>query len=153
MKTVFILFVTIVLTGSANAQDRTEIEIFKARFNQEKIDLVASFMDFTVLEGQLFWSIYKDYELERSEIADTRIKLLYQYANNYENLTNAQADYWSKEVIKLQQHEIGVKKKYYKKIAKGLTPLLSLRFFQFEESLQAEVRSVIMQNLPVLENY
>ena len=153
MKTQAIILVLLFITISTKGQDRTEIEIFKARFNEQKIDLIASFMDFTTPEGERFWPIYKDYEAERSEVADRRIQLLSQYANSYMDLTNAQAEYWYGEVFKLQQREIKIKRKYCKRMAKALNPLIALRFFQFEESLHAEVRQQIIKNLPPIENY
>lgn len=136
-----------------HAQNQTEIELFKERFNEKKVDMVASFLDLTVTEGEQFWPIYVKYENERMAINDERIRLLYQYVNSYDNLSNDLADNWSKEVIGLQEQELKNKKKYYKKMAKLLTPLLALRFFQFEEALQAEIRSLITKNIPVLENY
>ena len=153
MKTKFILFVTLLFSFSLCAQNRTEIELFKERFNEKKVDMVASFLDLTVTEGEQFWPMYVKYENERMAINDERIRLIYQYVNSYDNLSNDLADNWSKEVIGLQEQELKNKKKYYKKMAKSLTPLLALRFFQFEEVLQAEIRSLITKNLPVLENY
>jgi len=110
-------------------------------------------MDLTSQEGEKFWPIYKAYEAERSGIANKRIELLYQYANFYETLTNEQAKYWYNDVLKLQRSEIALKKKYNKKMAKALTPLVALRFFQLEEFIQSEIRSAIIETLPFLENY
>lgn len=59
--------------------------------------------------------IYKKYENERSVVANGHIRLLNLYVDNYKNLTNDQAAYWSKDVIKLQQKEVNLKKKYIKK--------------------------------------
>lgn len=135
------------------AQNSNEIELFKARFNSEKTDLVGKFMDLTSEEGEKFWPVYKAYEAERSGNSKKRIELLYQYANFYETLTNDQAEYWYNDVLKLQRSEIALKKKYNKKMAKALTPLVALRFFQLEEFIQSEIRSAIIETMPFLENY
>ncbi len=138
---------------NAVAQDRSEIELYKARFNSEKTQLVKEFMDLTSQEGELFWPIFNAFESERSVISDKRIELLYQYANFYETFTNEQAADWYNEVLELQQREIALKKKYNKRMAKAFSPLIALRYFQFEEFIQAEIRSAIIENLPFLENY
>ncbi|WP_158655242.1 hypothetical protein [Flavivirga eckloniae] len=155
MKALLIRTIIILLgiTASLNAQNKTEIEILRARFNAEKVDLISYFMGFTEEEGELFWPIYKEYEREHSQISDNRIKLLQQYVNYYEDLTSDQAQFWVKEVFKMQQQEMDLNKKYYKKFAKALTPQFSLRFYQFESALQIEIRNEIMKNLPLLENY
>jgi len=136
-----------------SAQNSNEVELFKARFNSEKKDLVGKFMDLTSEEGGLFWPIYNAYEAERSGYSSKRIELLYQYANFYETLTNDQAEYWYNDVLKLQKGEIALKKKYNKKMGKALTPLVSLRFFQLEEFIQSEIRSSIIESMPLLKNY
>jgi hypothetical protein len=153
MKNIITFCITLLFAGLLQAQNRTEIELFKAQFNKEKMDLVAEFMDLFPKESEAFWPIYKKYETERSVVASERIRLLNQYVENYENLTNDQAAYWSKDVIKLQEKELKIKKKYNKLFGKATSPQLTLRFFQFEEALQTEIKSLIMKNIPVLDNY
>ncbi|MGB5376688.1 hypothetical protein [Muriicola sp.] len=153
MKKVFFLFIATFSLIALPAQNPNEIELFKARFNSEKTELVGQFIDLTANEGVLFWPLYKAYEAERSGNANKRIALLYQYVNFYETLTNAQAKALYNDVLKLQQSEIALKKKYNKKMGKALSPLIALRFFQLEEFIQSEIRTAILENIPLLDNY
>lgn len=153
MKKTIILFMAIFSMLISSAQNRDEIELFKARFNSEKTELVSQFMDLTANEGELFWPLYKAYEAERSGNANKRIALLYQYVNFNETLTNDQAKALYNDVLKLQQSEVALKKKYSKKMGKALSPLLALRFFQLEEFIQSEIRAAIMENIPLLDTY
>lgn len=153
MKKAILLCITIFSIVTLSAQNRNEIELFKALFNSEKTDLVGEFLDLTAQEGEIFWPIYRSYEAERSGNVNKRIELLYQYVNFYETLSNEQAEYWYNDVLKLQRSEIALKKKYNKRMRKALSPLIALRFFQLEEFIQSEIRSAIIENLPFLENY
>jgi hypothetical protein len=153
MKTIITFCITIFFATLMQSQNRTEVELFKAQYNKEKTDLVAEFMNLYPEESEAFWPIYKKYEDERSLIANERIRLLNQYVEYYENLTNEQAAYWTKDVIKLQKKELKIKKKYNKSLGKATSPLLALRFFQFEETLQTEIKSLILKNIPLIDDY
>lgn len=152
MKKSLNLVVIICLTTYSYGQ-RTEVEIFKAHFNQEKTDLVASFMDLTNEEEPIFWPIYRAYEGERGKTADKRIESLHQYLNFNETLTNDQASYWYGEYLLQDKADNKIKRKYYKKFSKSLTPLVALRFFQLEEFLDSAIKTKVLESLPALENY
>ncbi len=70
MKISKTLCVALFFSVMLHAQNRTEIELFKERFNEKKVDMVASFLDLTVTEGEQFWPIYVKYENERMAIND-----------------------------------------------------------------------------------
>lgn len=143
----------LVAVGGMNAQNPNELELIKSRFSTEKMTLAQDFMNLSPEEGAVFWPIYREYEAERSVVADRRIRLLYEYGQTYSSMSNAQADAWVKKILSLWQSELAIKKKYYKRISKKLTPLLALRFFQMEELIQVEVRSLILENMPLLNKY
>lgn len=152
-KAIITLFLALFSMPLLQGQLGSEAELIRSRFKEEKRDLIASFLDFSMPEGEAFWPVYEEYEEKRTAYADKRISLLFDYVANYDTLNDEQADTWSKEVLKLQSNELALKKKYYKKIARALSPRIALRFFQFEESIHAAIRFEIMSTLPVLENY
>ena len=152
-NTVITLFLVLFAMPMLQGQLSLEAELIRTKFKEEKTDLIGSFMDFSMPEGKAFWPLYEEYEAKRTVYADRRISLLFDYVANYDTLNDEQADTWSKEVLKLQSNEMALKRKYYKKIARALSPRIALRFFQFEESIHAAIRFEIMSTLPVLENY
>jgi hypothetical protein len=152
-KTIITLVLAVFSNALLQGQLSTEAELIRSRFKEEKTDLISSFMDFSMPEEKAFWPLYEEYEAKRTAYADKRISLLFDYVANYDALNDEQADEWSREVLKLQSNEMALKRKYYKKIAKALSPRIALRFFQFEESIHAAIRFEIMSTLPVLEKY
>ena len=152
-KTIITLLLALFSIPLLQGQLSSEGELIRSRFKEEKSDLIAGFMDFTMQEGEEFWPLYEEYEEKRTAYADKRISLLFDYVTNYDSFTQEQADEWSDEILKLQSYELTLKKTYYRKISKKLTPLIALRFFQFEESIKAAIKFEIMSSLPVLENY
>lgn len=136
--------------GGLYAQIPSELELIQTGFNMEKKLLTAEIMELSPEEGELFWPIYREYEAERSGTAKRRIRLLYDYVNSYQRLSNDQAKTWAKEVFKLWKSELRIKRKYYKRVSKKLSPLLAVRFFQMEELINVEVKGLILENMPIM---
>ena len=153
MKTLRILLVLLFVGTLTYAQTPTEIELFQSEFKADKKVLVANFMELSDAESTAFWKVYNAYELERGKMGDKRIQLLKQYADNYESLTDEQAKEWTNEVFKMQKKEIEIKKKYYKRMSKELSPLTALRFIQLEEYFRTMISASILENIPFVGDY
>src|SRR5688500_20206939 len=87
MKKVNILTVLFLLSASLFAQSNKEdIDLIQSIFGKEKKELVQLYMTIPEAQASKFWALYDLYEDERKKLGRERIKLIEDYATNYEKL-------------------------------------------------------------------
>ena len=73
-------------------QDMTsDIELTRASIQLRRQTVVTAVMDLAPKEAEAFWPLYREYRLEMSKVGDRVAKLLVQYAEQYDTLSDAQA--------------------------------------------------------------
>jgi len=151
MKKVTLLLFALVMFASANAQMKEEVDLMQAAFGMEKKAMVSSFIQVDPAQNDAFWALYDEYETARKEYGKTRIQLLEQYAEKWENLTNEEAEKWTADVIKLGTSTDKLITKYYNKIKKVTNPVVALQFYQIENYILSGIRLSILEGLPLPE--
>jgi len=147
-----ILF-TCLLTFSAYAQSKEEIEIVQGLYGMEKREVIKEVMDLTDIQASSFWPIYDAYETERKKLGADRIAIINDYINSYTTLTDTKADELMNRVFKNDAALDKLQKTYYGKIKKVLSPLKAAQFTQVESYLQTAIRSAISEELPFIGEF
>ncbi|MCX2744455.1 hypothetical protein OO013_11295 [Mangrovivirga sp. M17] len=148
MKNILILFSVICLSSTIQAQ--SEAEILMDMFELEKKTAIAEFMGLSEGRAVHFWEIYNDYESKRKKISKERVDLIKDYAANYSSLTDEKIDKMVNEMISIQEDELALRVKYYKKIKKELGGTVAGKFFQAEDAINTMVKASIYDDLPML---
>jgi hypothetical protein len=152
MKKMILFFVALLSVTFISAQsNKEEIDLIQAAFGMEKKAMVAEFVKVDSAQKDAFWSLYDEYETARKEFGKQRIKLLEQYAENYDKLTNESADTWTKEVISLGNKTDALMETYYNKIKKVTNPVVALQFYQVESFILTGIRIKILSEIPFPE--
>jgi hypothetical protein len=115
----------------AFADVNAEIEMVRSLVRMERKTAVEQAMQLTPAESQAFWSVYNQYEAERTRVNDRAVKVVTDYA--------ADAD-----LLKL-------KKSYAKRFAKVLPPTRVARFFQIERKLDAVQNLSVAEQIPLID--
>ena len=69
-----------------------DIELLRSDIRSAKKQIIAENMKLTDAQAQKFWPVYDAYTQETTKLGDARFALIKEYANSYENMTDAQAD-------------------------------------------------------------
>jgi hypothetical protein len=64
------------------------MQIVREKAQADKKLLVATNMELTESEAKAFWPVYEKYQNELEKINDRTVKLINDYAKNYEMMTN-----------------------------------------------------------------
>lgn len=144
-----LLVLTVLCCFQLSAQD-SELEAFKDLFNSEKKTALGEFLDLDATEAMTFWEIYDDYSVERKAVADSRLSLLKQYVDEYDTLTDAQADALVSETFSIRAKNDKIQKKYYKKVKKALGAKTASQFVQFERYVQTSIDDELQTALPLI---
>jgi hypothetical protein len=106
-------------------------------------------MDLAPKEAEAFWPLYREYRLEMAKVGDRASKLLVQYTEQYDNLTDEQAKNIMKEWLRVEKAKTGVKSKYVSRFEKILPARKVMRFFQADNKLDAVINAQLAQIVPL----
>ncbi len=67
------------------------VQLMRQDIQSQRKQIVAANMPLTDTEATKFWPVYDRYVQAMSKIGDTRVALIKEYAQNYDTLTDAQA--------------------------------------------------------------
>ena len=127
------------------------IEIARDVLNTEKKAAVAEAMQLSDLESAPFWELYNEYNLEANKVHNLRIALIKDFAKNYENLSDEKADELWNGVLSYQLQLLKLKKSYYKKFKKIISPGQAARYFQIENKIEALINANLAAEIPLIE--
>lgn len=138
--------------GSVKAQSNKEdVDLIQAAFGKEKKGLVSQYMMVKAKDSVAFWKLYDEYENRRKALGKERIKIIENYANNYDNLTDAKATELSRAALKNDGNYVKLHSEYFEKFAKIIGGKAAAKLFQLETYLQTIVRAQIMDEIPFVD--
>ncbi len=151
LKVLIILCVSAVMTTTVMAaQVEDEIELTREVIKTERKAIIAKNMQFTEEESQAFWPVYNEYKEEVRKVADRKVKLIMDYAKNYETLTAGQANEMLEEVLSIKKADLKIKKKYVTKLKKILPAKKVMRFYQLENKMDAVINVQLAAEIPLV---
>jgi hypothetical protein len=118
-----------------NSSIDSDIQILRADVRSGKTKIMANQMQLSDAEGKAFWPIYNDYDNELAKLNDERVELLKEYANRYDTLTDAQEQSLADRSFDLEEKRINLRKKYFEKMSKAVSPKVAARFVQVEDRM------------------
>ena len=127
------------------------IAILKSNVKTEKKAMLAQSMQLTYADAPDFLGVYSEYELELSKIIDDRVELLRDFAQNYNNLTDAKARELAKKVFALEKRRTKLKKKYFRKFYRTLSATIAAKFIQVENQINLLLDLQIASELPLIK--
>jgi len=149
MKKIILLAICAVFALLTKAQTNTEeLRYLQSMFGMEKKQLVAERMKLSDAESAKFWSLYEEYELFRSEIADKRAANIQEYVKNYTNITPAKADELLKNTFEINDETAKLWQKTYKSMSKELSPKTAGQFIYLEMYFESIGRQKLAETIP-----
>jgi hypothetical protein len=134
----------------ADQEDLTsDLALTRASIQLRRQAIVTSVMDLTPKESEAFWPLYREYRVEMAKVGDRISKLLVQYSEQYDGLTDAQASQIMKDWISVEKARTGVKDKYVSRFKKILPARKVMRFFQADNKLDAMLLAQLASVVPL----
>jgi hypothetical protein len=134
----------------AFADVNDDIEMIRSLVRMERKAVVEQGMELTPAESPGFWSVYNEYEAERTKINDRAVKVVTDYAAAYPDVGDVRAEALLEESFAVESDNLGLKKKYVRRFAKVLAPARVARFFQIERKLDAVQNLRIAEEIPLV---
>jgi hypothetical protein len=142
----------ILLFISASAQlTKDDINLVQSIYGKDKRELMQQYMTFKdSATARSFWKMYDAFELERKKLGQDYIKILQDYADHYDKLSNNKAD---ELVTKMSANNIAFENlyiKYYKKMKPVVGALKASQFIQLESYLRSVIKTSILDEIPFI---
>jgi hypothetical protein len=128
-----------------------DMEILREKVRADKKLLVAQSMQLTEEEGKVFWPIYDAYQEEKSALADRRIKVIEDYAANFQSLSDDVAKDLVDRSIGIQKDAVKLMESYLPKFSKAVGDKKAARFYQIENKIDAIVNFELAANIPLAQ--
>jgi len=138
--------------STAVAQDKSPEStgsIFIQKIKADKKLLVAENMQLTESEAKAFWPVYKKYQDELFLLRARTAKLIKDYADNYDNLTNAKAKKLLEEMVNIESLRVKLNKTYLPMFRKALPETKVVRYYQIENKINAVLYNEFAENIPL----
>jgi hypothetical protein len=138
---------------AAVAQTDTYLEMLRTDIKSETVKILTEVMEFSDTEGAKFWPIYREYDVERAKLGDRRVAMLKDYAASFDKLSNEKAKTMADAYFKLQDDELALAKRYYKKVEKELGSNTAARFTQVMNQINLLIEVQTAANVPLIGKY
>lgn len=159
MKNIFLalplglLALPLFVSAQTNEQfaDLTDtIEMVRSVAALERRAVIAEALQLKGEESTKFWLIYDDYAADKKRVNDRLIKIITDYAANFESLSDELATSLVDDHMDLQSDLLKVRGRYLRKFDRVLAPKTLARFYQVENKLDAVANVLMAQEIPLI---
>jgi type IV secretory pathway VirB4 component len=115
----------------------------------ERKMIVSQGLELTPAQSNAFWPVYDKYMAEMKEIGNRRVKVITDFAANYDSITDETARQLIADSLKYQEQMVDLRKNYLSKFRKALPETKVLRFYQLENKLDAITNFALARQIPL----
>jgi hypothetical protein len=135
-------------TQQANIQEY--IELLRTNVRQQKAEIMGAVMQLDADQAAKFWPIYSEYDAELTKLNNLRVANIKDYADNYEQMTNAKADELIQKGLDYRKQRSELLARYYGRVKASLGAIQAARFVQVEDQLLEIIDLQISSSLPIV---
>lgn len=131
--------------------NEANIQLMRQDIRAQRKKIVAANMPLTEEEATRFWPLYDRYVGETVKVNDARYALIKEYAQNYSNMTDAQADSFIRRWLALDQDNTQLRLKYIPEFEKVISHKKTAMFFQMDRRLSMMVELQLASQVPLVK--
>lgn len=128
-----------------------EVQLLRSDIRSAKKQILAENMKLTDAQAEKFWPVYDTYTQETTKQGDARYDLVKEYANNYVNMTDTEADSLVQQMATLDEQTATVRKEWIPKFRKVLTGKQTALFFQLDRRINLILDLQFAANIPLVK--
>ena len=108
------------------------IALLKSDLKSRKTGFIREGLRLNEKEAAAFWPIYQSYEADLQKVEETRLRVIQDYLDNYDRMTDDRAKELIRKKLALEGRRIELKRDYLKRLEKVLPGKTVARFLQLE---------------------
>ena len=150
-KLLSILSVVLISTAIYAQSENDYLELARDVLKTEKKAAIAEVMQLTDVESTPFWELYNEYQGKLYLVANKRIAIIKDFSENFESLSDEKANELWVGTMKYKNELLKLKKKYYNKFKKVVSPGKAARFMQLENKIETLIDAQLALEIPMIE--
>ncbi len=129
----------------------TYLELLRSDVRTSKVEILTEALALSEPQSKAFWPIYREYGTELAKLGDRRIAMIKAFAETYGSTTDEQATLFAKDWFALQSDRLKLRKNYFNKVSKAVSPLVAAQFIQVENVIGMLIDIQVAAELPLME--
>jgi len=150
-KVVWVVLFAVLLATPLWSQQEKEIELTRLALQRQRDDLVNQFMQLNLKEVEAFIPVYEEYRTEMGKLGDRTQRVILDYAENQDNLSDQKALAMLDEWLKIKEAEVKLRMKSVEDFKRVLPPKKVLRFFQLDNKFDVIVNYNLSGSIPLVQ--
>ena len=148
-----VLGIVMAMVIPAISQDKPSgnMQIVLEKIRADKKLLVAENMELTEAEAKAFWPVYTQYQDELFLLRSRTAKLINDYADAYEKMSNDTAKKLLDESMTIESLGLKLRQTYLPKFRKVLPEVKVVRYYQIENKINAALNYELATNIPLMK--
>ncbi len=136
---------------AAFAMPNNEVQLVMMSKMAQKKAIVLATMNLDGKKKEAFGNLYDEYQEKMAKVLGDKLKIIVQYAKNYEKLDDATAKKLMADWFKIKEDALALQKEYVKKFEKVLTPAEVIRYMQIENRFHILREAKIAELVPLAQ--
>ena len=128
----------------------TDIQLLRSDLQTSKNAIIAHTMQFTDTESAAFWPVYRDYARDQHALADERLQLIKDYAQNLDNMSDNKAKDMVQRMINIEDKTLNLREDYWPRFMTALGAKRAARFYQVDNRLTLMVNIQLASEIPLV---
>ncbi len=141
----------IVLAPASAVAQEQYIELLRSDLKTQKVAIVTEAMQLSDAEAESFWPVYREYQFELDKLADQRLALIRDYAENFEMMTDEKAKQLAEGSFAIQEERLNLWKRYYGEFEQAVGSINAAKFMQLDNAITMLVDLQIAASLPLIQ--
>lgn len=139
-------------TAEVHAKPLTDddIKLLREDVQSVKDDVIRNTMQFTAAEADKFWPVYREYASEQHAIADKRLSLITDYAQNLDKMGDTKATSLTERFFQIEDETQALQKKYFPKFVAALGAKRAAKFYQVDNRLTLMANVQLASEVPLI---
>jgi hypothetical protein len=138
-----------VVPGISQEKPADNMQIVLEKVRADKKLLVSENMQLTEAEAKAFWPVYEQYQDELFLLRSRTAKLIKDFSDAYEKMTNETAKKLMDEYITIETLGPKLRQAYLPKFRKVLPEVKVVRYYQIENKIQAALFYELAKSIPL----
>jgi hypothetical protein len=128
------------------------MQIVVEKIRADKKLFIAENMRLTEAEAKAFWPLYEQYQDELFLLRARTMRLIDDYAEAYQKMTNDTARNLLNEVITIDTLGLKLRQTFLPKFRNVLPDVKVVRYYQIENKIDAALMYELAANIPLIQN-
>lgn len=127
-----------------------DIHLLRQDVQAQKNQIISDTMTFTETEAAAFWPVYKDYASAQHAIADKRLTLITDYAQNLDKMDDAKAKGMTERLFAIEDETQTLRRQYFPQFEKALGAKRAAKFYQVDNRLSLMINLQLAAAIPLI---